>query len=75
MVVKILKSDYAKRSYAHLTFEVLESMKWRNRLLKFGVYNWIICQLGQKSSNLHHFDLQLSQYIKNTLSFCKTPKL
>ncbi len=46
--------DNPKWSYAHLTFGVLKSMKWRNRLSKFVVYHWINGQLGQKSLKLHH---------------------
>ncbi len=53
MVVKTSKSDNSKQSYAQLTFGILTSMKWRNRLSMFGVYHCINCQLGQKSSKLH----------------------
>ncbi len=53
-MVKILKSDNPKASYAHLTMWVLKTMKWRNRLSKFVVYHWVNGQLGQKSSKLYH---------------------
>ncbi len=53
MVVKILKLDGPKGSYAHLTIGLLKSMKWRNRLSKFVAYHWVNGQLVQKSSKLH----------------------
>ena len=58
MVVKILKSDNPKQSYPYLTFGVLKSMKWRNWLSKFGVYHWVNCQLGPKSSKLHNLSFK-----------------
>ena len=49
MVFKILRSGIPEQSYAYLTFGVLKSMKLRNWLSKFAVYNWLNCQFGQKS--------------------------
>ncbi len=49
-----MKLDNPKGSYAHLTFGVLKSTKWRNRLSKFVVYHWINGHLSQKSLKLHH---------------------
>ena len=47
MVVKILKSDIPKQSYAHLTFGYWKS--WNGEVsLKFGVYHWVNFQSGQK---------------------------
>ncbi len=54
MVIKILKLDNLELSYAYLIFGVLKSMKWRNWLSMFGVYHWVNCLLGHKSSKLHH---------------------
>ncbi len=66
MVVKILKSDNPKRSYANLTFEVLKSMKFRIRLSKFVVYHWVNSQLGKNHQNYTgkaaNFGVTLSQY-------------
>ncbi len=58
MVRKVLKLNNANQSYGHLTFGVLKSMKQRNRLSKFGVYHWVNCQFGQKSSKLYHLDFK-----------------
>ncbi len=45
--------------YACLTFGVLKSMKWRNWLLKFGVYQRVNCQLRQKSHKITPPRLQI----------------
>ena len=37
MVLKMLKSDNPKWTFAHLTFGALKSIKWRHRLSKFEV--------------------------------------
>ncbi len=82
MVVKILKSDNPKWSYDHLTFEVLKSMKWRNKLSKFAVYHWVNWILNKKSSKLHqlHFKFwskTFTVYLKHIkkLWFCKNRKI
>ena len=81
MMVKILKSDNRTQSYAHMTFGVLKSMKWRNRLSKFWVYHWFNSQLGQKSSKLHHLGFKFwpktfTQHFKHIeIWFCKNLKI
>ena len=64
VLVKILKSDNPKRSYAHLTFGVLKSMNWRSQLSKFGVF-WSIVNWARNHQNytikVSNFDPKLSQ--------------
>ncbi len=82
MVVKILKSDnHIKQSYAHVTYGVLNNMKWRNRLQSFGFIIKGQLPIGPESSNLHHLGFKfclktLTVYLKhnNTHDFAKILK-
>ena len=72
MVVKMFKLDNPKRSYAHLTFGVLKSKKWRNRLSKLLGLSLGQLPIGPEIISITPFKFQI--LISNFHTTCKTHK-